>query len=82
MELKFKPNGYLLLTNSHGIEIEINDSCDGVRYKYTGDKEPKEAEIIPLFDADDEENRTEMGFVTEEGNEYFLNQFMRYDFGK
>ena len=32
----FKAMGFLTLSNLGGIEIEINDTCEFVRYKYFG----------------------------------------------
>jgi hypothetical protein len=33
----FKPHGYKTLSNSHGIEIMVNDSGEEVSYRYSDD---------------------------------------------
>ena len=35
---EFKASGYLCLSNSGGIEVEINSRGDGVRYRFTHDQ--------------------------------------------
>jgi len=66
----FNVSGYLTLSNSHGIEVEIHPSGDGLRYRYSNDNIPFEAEI----EYDDDGNAF---FRTEEGTEYHLNKFMK-----
>lgn len=70
---EFTPTGYLTLSNSGGIEVEIASSGDGLRYKYTDDIEPTEAEI--QYDEDGD-----AFFTTTEGHEYKLNEFMRTNY--
>lgn len=75
----FKPQGYLTLSNSGGIEIEINDSGDAVRYRtcncngcevlYGNVSHWQEIK----FDNDDE-----MYFFVY-STRYYLNQFMKYE---
>lgn len=69
----FKPHGYKTLSNSHGIEVEINDSGDGLKYKMSDSKTAYEAEI--KHEADDEARAY---FETHLGIKHYLDEFMKY----
>ena len=45
MEKDFKPHGYLSISNLGGIEIEINDTNESVRYRYFGNVGRKPCKI-------------------------------------
>lgn len=66
----FKPQGYLTLSNMGGIEIEINDCGDAVRFRMYNGNVSHWQEI--KFD-----NDGEMYFYAY-SSRYYLNQFMRY----
>lgn len=84
----FVPTGHMQLTNTGGIEVEISKSGDGLRYRYSDDDEPKEAEIEYFtvdddpdnwpYDPEDEEySDSRPGFEAEGGTIYYLDEFMR-----
>lgn len=66
----FNPQGYLTLSNSGGIEIEINDSGDAVRFRMYKGNVSEWREI--RFD-----ENGEMYFYAY-SNKYYLSQFMKY----
>jgi hypothetical protein len=87
---EFSPDGTMILNNWGGIEVQINNSGDGLRYRYNYGEEPdevKEAEIewFPDPDTDEEANTPDgdereylAGFKVEgEDEPYFLRDFMR-----
>ena len=77
---KWKPDGFLTLTNSGGIEIQINTTFDEVEYRFTGDIIPKVAGIDYKSYGEDEyvdEDEIYPFFTDEYGNEWDLNKFMR-----
>jgi hypothetical protein len=65
---KFRPQGYLTLSNSGDIEIEINDSGDAVRFRMYNGNVSHWQEI--KFD-----KNGEMYFYAY-SNRYYLNQFI------
>ena len=69
MEKDFKPHGYLTLTNYGGIEIEINDTNESVRYRYFGNVGRKPCKI----------SYTNKGraYFRAYGRRYYLDEFMR-----
>lgn len=76
----------LVLSNSHSLTIKIGHNGDFLYYQWNGgnDNTIYEAEIDYYEDnenltgyAEDEENLMQAGFKTEEGQLYFLAQFMR-----
>ena len=75
MEKDFKPHGYLALNNWGGIEIEINDTNESVRYRYFGNVGLKSCKI----------SYTNKGraYFRAYGRRYYLDEFMRvgYTFG-
>ena len=75
MEKDFKPHAYLTLTNLGGIEIEINDTNESVRYRYYGNVGRKPCKI----------SYTNKGraYFRVYGRRYYLDEFMRvgYPFG-
>ena len=69
---QYKPDGYLDLTNSTGIEIRLNKSNDGLSYWYNNAGhvgEPKDAGIL----YDDEGNPYFMAGEIQ----YHLNEFLK-----
>jgi len=70
----YKPDGYLTLTNSTGIEIRLNRSNDGLIYWYNNagkaDAPSEETEII--YDQEGDPY-----FMTDKQVVYYLNQFMK-----
>lgn len=56
---EFNPNGFYTISNAGGIEVEVNESGDGVRYRFNygqddlENEEIYEAEIIYEPDEDD-----------------------------
>ena len=72
----WKPQGGMTLTNTGGIELKINDSGDGVEYRYSGETIPRGAEIQYgyVYDEDQEDSF----FEDNHGNKYELSNFMRY----
>jgi len=76
----------LCLSNFGGIQIKVNDSGDGVQYKYYDDP-IKEAEIEYL---EDTENKTgyaddeliQPAFKTGSGQIYFIGEFMRDNYNR
>lgn len=71
----------LVLSNSHSLTILINNSGDGLQYQYNGgnDNNIYETEIEYLEDTDNEE-LIQPAFKTEEGNIFFIGEFMRDHF--
>ena len=72
MEKDFKPHGYLTLNNWGGIEIEINDTNESVRYRYFGNIGRKPCKI----------SYTNKGraYFRVYGRRYYLDEFMRVDY--
>ena len=66
----FKPQGYLTLYNMGGIEIDINDSRDAVRFRVYNDNVSHWQET--KFD-----NEGEL-YLYAYSSRYYLKQFMRY----
>ena len=71
MEKDFKPHGYLCICNWGGIEIEINDINESVRYRYFGEIGRKPCKI----------SYTNKGraYFRVHGRRYYLDEFMRVD---
>ena len=65
---EFNPQAYLTLSNSGGIEIEINDSGDAVRFRMYNGNVSCWQEL--KFDANGEI------YFYAYSNRYYLNQFM------
>jgi len=70
---EFRVDGYLTLTNSGGIEIEIDDTAEEVRYRYNNNGVYTEPE--PTFIAYDQEG--EPHFIGEGDRVFYLSEFMR-----
>ena len=73
---EFKAQAQLTTSNFGGMEIEVDDSGDGLRYRWNqsdSPDEPVEAEIE--YDTDGEPY-----FKTAEGESYFLSDFMRVNY--
>ena len=86
----FEAQAFLCTCNFGGIEIEINASGDGLRWRYNfGDdqNDPQlntsihEAEIIYDPDPDDPAGDFLAGFMINE-TFYSLSEFMRLDYGR
>jgi hypothetical protein len=82
--------GLLSMNNWGGLVIKIDDSCESLKYQWQyGNKTPDtiyNAEIDYFEDtenvtgyADEEEGLYQAGFVMENGDTYFLGEFMRVD---
>ena len=69
MEKDFKPHGYLTLTNWGGIEIEINDTNESVRYRYFGNVGRKPCKICYTNNG--------RAYIRVYGRRYYLDEFMR-----
>jgi len=75
----FTVHGFYTISNAGGIEVELNDSGDGVRYRFSGDPEIMEAEIIYGPNEDDPAGDFIAGFM--HGDTFYpLNEFMRVNF--
>lgn len=72
MEKDFKPHGCLVLNNWGGIEIEINDTNESVRYRYFGNVGRKPCKI----------SYTNKGraYFRAHKRRYYLDEFMRVDY--
>lgn len=74
----FKPQAYKTLSNSHGMEIMINDTGEEVSYRYTD--EGSNAEVSTTEVQYDQDGDT--FFLEYKGcydpNVHYLNEFMRY----
>lgn len=68
---EFKPCGYLAVSNMGGIEIEINDAGDAVRFRMYNGNVSHWQEI--KFDKHGDT------YFMAYSNRYYLNQFMKYD---
>ncbi len=70
----YKPDGYLTLTNSTGIEIRINKSQDGLIYWYnnSGKAEEPNEEVEILYDQEGDPY-----FMTTKQVMYYLKEFLR-----
>lgn len=75
------------LTNFHSMTIKINDDCETLQYQYNGTEDDTiyQADIEYMEDIEDvtgyaESDPYQPSFKTEEGNVYFLAQFMRDNF--
>ena len=66
---KFKPQGYLALSNSGGIEIEISDTGEAVRFRMYNGNVSQWQEI--KFDLNGEM------YFHAYSNRYYLNQFAK-----
>lgn len=88
MENTFKADGYMTLTNTSGIEVELDRRGDGLRYRFVGTDDPdtakiEEAEIETFYPEDDpdwpydDDDEPRQGFQTSHGEIYYLDQFMR-----
>jgi hypothetical protein len=80
-ENDFRVDGHMTLSNSGGIEVEMNDSGDGVRYRFNDSgnpDEPHEAEIEYESGTSDDDSRT---YFHVGSDKYYLDQFMRSNFG-
>lgn len=81
--MEFVPQAVLVLSNSHGLEIMVDDRGDGLYYRFTDETEVKEAEIK----YNDDEEFGELGepyfetdnFIEEEQRyaRYDISEFMR-----
>lgn len=72
MEKDFKPHGFLALNNLGGIEIEINDTNESVRYRYFGNVGQKPCKI----------SYTNKGraYFRAHKRRYYLDEFMRVNY--
>lgn len=79
---QFEADGYMTISNTGGIEIQLNNSGDGCRYRFNPDPENEvfDAEIIYQPDPDSDENEPELvpGFLHGEIF-YKLGDFMRLE---
>lgn len=69
---EFKASGYLCLSNSGGIEVEINSCGDGVRYRFTHDQKVSRWQEIKYS------RRESRPYFVCHKRRYYLDQFMRY----
>jgi hypothetical protein len=69
--MEFKPYGYLTLSNSHALLIQINDTTEEVYYRYSNEDGIATTSEIGC----DEEG--EPWFRVENGNQYYLSEFMK-----
>jgi hypothetical protein len=64
-----------VLCNTFAIEVEVVDS-DTIKYKYSNDEEWIECEIQYLLREDDVNGDVVPGFVTEDDEKYYLDEFI------
>jgi hypothetical protein len=69
--MEFTPQGYLTLSNSHALLIQINDTTEEVYYRYSDEDSVATTSEIGC----DEEG--EPWFKVENGTLYYLSEFMK-----
>jgi hypothetical protein len=83
VEEPFHADAYLTLSNFGGMEIEINDSGDGLRWRFNYDgelSEPVEAEIEYEVNPENEGEEESNACFRINDTLYFLDEFMRTDY--
>jgi hypothetical protein len=65
----FKPQGYMTLSNSHGMEIMIDNTYEEVAYRYSGDQKVHSSQIECDIEGE--------AFFSVNSTSYYLNQFIK-----
>lgn len=68
----FDPQAYKTLSNSHGMEIMVDETCEEVHYRYTNDKEVYTEQI--QFDQDGDPY-----FMINFDTVHYLNEFIKIE---
>lgn len=68
----FDPQAYKTLSNSHGMEIMVDETCEKVHYRYTNDKEVYTEQI--QFDQDGDPY-----FMINFDTVHYLNEFIKIE---
>lgn len=70
----FKPCGALAVSNWGGIEVEINNSCDGIRYRWSyGNPKEKVSRWQEI-----KYSASGRAYFVSKRRRYYLDEFMRY----
>lgn len=91
LHTEFKPHAVITLSNCGGIQIMINESCDGVYYRFNyGQDNLQEEEILEaeILYSEEEERDGEAYFIHQSKGKtnvysvYYLNEAMRIPISK
>ena len=72
MQGTFKPHGYITLSNWGGIEVMIDESGDGVHYRFSFGSPDEE-----ILDAEIEYDKEGNAFFRHAKTKYYLSEVMR-----